>query len=105
LGCRVDDGVFLAVSGRFLAELLSTISRWHGSAELYSKEAKGDGLPGFQKKWTASVAQRKLSDEELLSYEDFRRVVFKWHVNLLKVSLRLGDVRLLRRGCAVETAM
>jgi hypothetical protein len=50
------------------------------------KEAKGDGLPGFQKKWTASASSRRLSDEDLLSYEDFRHVVYKWHVNLTKVS-------------------
>lgn len=49
------------------------------------KEAKGDGLPGFQKKWTSSVSSRKLTEEDILSYEDFRHVVYKWHVNLLKV--------------------
>ncbi|ORX92450.1 hypothetical protein K493DRAFT_303320 [Basidiobolus meristosporus CBS 931.73] len=71
--------------GIFLRETLSIISAWHGEKALYDKEGKGDGLPGFQKKWGLGPRQYlagKVPNEDLLDYEDYRHVVYKWHIKL-----------------------
>ncbi|KAK9763193.1 THO2 plays a role in transcriptional elongation, variant 2, partial [Basidiobolus ranarum] len=71
--------------GIFLRETLSIISAWHGEKTLYDKEGRGDGLPGFQKKWGLGPRQYlagKVPNEDLLDYEDYRHVVYKWHIKL-----------------------
>lgn len=65
--------------GRFLKHILGDLSRWHASKVTYEKEALGSGrdLPGF-----AAKMRDDEKPEKLLDYEDFRRVVRKWHTNL-----------------------
>lgn len=84
--------------GRFLNEILRDLSRWHADKSLYEKEAFGTkkDLPGFSK---------KLADEKnVLSfwdYEDFRRVLLKWHRNLnnaLKACISSGEYMHIRNS-------
>ena len=63
--------------GRFLAEVLRDFGRWHQNKSVYEREAFGSKkqLTGFEYKpgvW--------------LNYEEFRRLLFKWH-NLLYQAL------------------
>ncbi|KAF3200824.1 THO complex subunit 2 [Orbilia oligospora] len=56
--------------GRFLAEIMADFTSWHRSKATFEKECHGKGnLPGFAKTWGGA----------LLDYEDFRRVLYKWH--------------------------
>ncbi|KAK6335844.1 THO complex subunit 2 [Orbilia blumenaviensis] len=59
--------------GRFLAEIMADFTSWHRSKATFEKECHGKGnLPGFAKTWGGA----------LLDYEDFRRVLYKWHKQL-----------------------
>jgi THO complex subunit 2 len=77
--------------GRFLNELLKELSCWHADKALYEKEAFGPkkDLPGFAKKL---VSETQVG--EFLEYEDFRRILYKWHKNInnaLKICLTGGE--------------
>ncbi len=65
--------------GRFLNEVLKEFSIWHQSKETYEKNAWGtkNDLPGFCLK-----LKPDLTPELRLEYEDFRRLLFKWHGKL-----------------------
>ena len=84
--------------GRFLNEILRDLSRWHADKALYEKEAFGTrkDLPGFSK---------KLADEKTIvsfwDYEDFRRLLLKWHRNLnnaLKACISSGEYMHIRNS-------
>ncbi|KAG0214662.1 THO complex subunit 2 [Mortierella sp. GBA30] len=70
--------------GQFLCELLTNLGRWHTSRTLYEKEGRGTDLPGFQKKWGTRNSSYKINQEDLLDFEDFRRVLYRCHVSLFK---------------------
>ncbi|KAH0562451.1 hypothetical protein GP486_002854 [Trichoglossum hirsutum] len=77
--------------GRFLNELLRELGSWHADKTLYEKEAFGQkrDLPGFAKKL---VSETQVG--EFLEYEDFRRILYKWHKNInnaLKTCLTGGE--------------
>lgn len=84
--------------GRFLNEVLRDLSRWHADKSFFEKEAFGPkkDLPGFSKKI--------LNDKEIVSfwdYEDFRRILLKWHRNLniaLKACLGSGEYMHIRNA-------
>lgn len=61
--------------GRFLNEVLKDLSLWHADRNTYEKAAFGAKrqLPGFAKR-TA-----KGEPDAFLEYEDFRRILSKWH--------------------------
>lgn len=65
--------------GRFLNELLKDLSSWHADKATYEKNAFGakKQLPGFARRMTAEN-----TPETFLEYEDFRRLLWKWHGNL-----------------------
>ena len=76
--------------GRWFGEVLRDLGRWHADKSTYEREAYGPkrDLPGFAKKL------EKGSIVEWFSYEDYRRVLYKWHVHLniaLKTCLSSGD--------------
>ena len=76
--------------GRWFGEVLRDLGRWHADKSTYEREAYGPkrDLPGFAKKL------EKGSIVEWFSYEDYRRVLYKWHVHLniaLKTCLASGD--------------
>ncbi|KAI9884373.1 MAG: rim15, signal transduction response regulator [Watsoniomyces obsoletus] len=64
---------------RFLSELFKELSSWHADKAVYEKEAFGakKDLPGFAKK----LSKDKVPETHL-GYEDFRRLLYKWHKNL-----------------------
>ncbi|KAK4951621.1 hypothetical protein LTR28_006849 [Elasticomyces elasticus] len=65
--------------GRFLHELLKDLAGWHSDRATYEKLAFGSrkNLPGFAKRYSAERGAN-----EFLDYEDFRRLLWKWHGNL-----------------------
>lgn len=84
--------------GRFLNEVLRDLSRWHADKVLFEKEAFGPkkDLPGFSKKMA--------NDKTILSfwdYEEFRRVLLKWHRNLnsaIKTCVSSGEYMHIRNA-------
>ncbi|KTW25881.1 hypothetical protein T552_03155 [Pneumocystis carinii B80] len=75
--------------GRFLEEILTDLSIWYKDEVVYNKEAKGiKNLPGFQKRWSFSSRdkpQEHINDEDMLQYEEFKRLMYKWHRKLNQV--------------------
>ncbi|KPI37746.1 THO complex subunit 2 [Cyphellophora attinorum] len=61
--------------GRFLAELLKDLNRWHKSKTIYEKEAWGlkKQLPGFA---TKSEGGKPIA---FMPYDTFRKLLYKWH--------------------------
>jgi THO complex subunit 2 len=91
--------------GRFLNELLRDLSRWHADKTVYEKEAFGakKDLPGFAKKLA-----KDRTPESLLDFEDFRRLLYKWHKNLnvaLKTCLSGGEYMHIRNAIIVLKAV
>ena len=84
--------------GRFLNEVLRDLSRWHADKSVFEKEAFGTkkDLPGFSKKMT--------NEKTILSfwdYEEFRRVLLKWHRNLntaIKACISSGEYMHIRNA-------
>lgn len=84
--------------GRFFNEILRDLSRWHAEKSTFEKEAFGPNknLPGFSKKMT--------NEKEIVSfweYEEFRRVLLKWHRNLngaLKTCIGSGEYMHIRNA-------
>ena len=77
--------------GIFLNDVLYKLRSWHQSKEQYEKEAWGKkhNFPGFAKE-----CNEDKSPKSLISYEDFRRDLFKWHGSIhaaLKACLTSGD--------------
>ena len=64
--------------GKFLNEILKDLARWHGSKATYEREGCGtkQNLPGFAMKIEAGKVV------SLLDYENFQKILFKWHNNL-----------------------
>lgn len=64
--------------GKFLFEVLREFARWHQNKATFEKEAYGakKQLPGFAKK------VEKGKPHILFDFEDFKKVLFKWHSNL-----------------------
>ena len=91
--------------GRFLNELLKELSRWHADRATYEREAFGNkkNLPGFAKK----LVKDKVP-ETLLDYEDFRRLLYKWHKNInsaLKSCLTGGEYMHIRNAIIILKAV
>ena len=61
--------------GRFMNELLKCLASWHADQQVYEREAYGakKDLKGFY---------RNPEDPSPLAYEDFRRQLSKWHLQL-----------------------
>lgn len=65
--------------GRFLSEILRDLGRWHQNKSIYEKEAFGfkRNLPGFAMKLDPHG-----KPSTFLNYEEFRRILYKWHMNI-----------------------
>lgn len=77
--------------GRFLNQLLQELRKWHADSSSYEKQAYGQkkDLPGFARKFN-----EEKQPETFLTYEDYRRLLYKWHVSLnnaLKACLTGGE--------------
>lgn len=64
--------------GKFIAEVLKDLSRWHKTKATYEREAFGTkkNLPGF------ALRVENGKPQMLLEFEKFRSLLFKWHTNL-----------------------
>ena len=91
--------------GRFLNEILKDLAKWHADKAVYEKEAFGTkkDLPGFSKKMTNEKTILLFWD-----YEEFRRVVYKWHRNLntaLKTCISSGEYMHIRNAINILKAV
>ncbi|KAL4957506.1 transcription factor/nuclear export subunit protein 2-domain-containing protein [Aspergillus filifer] len=87
--------------GRFLNEVLRDLGRWHADKAVYEKEAYGakKDLPGF-----AMSVDPEGKPTNFLEYEDFRRLLYKWHRLLsaaLKICLNGGEYMHIRNAISV----
>ena len=66
--------------GLFLNGLLRELHTWHADKATYERSAFGrnKSLPGFSR----SLVNGSHAPDLLLGYEDFRRLLYKWHNNL-----------------------
>lgn len=108
---RLTSMIFLCTAketenfGRFLYEVLRDLSKWHADKAVYEKEAFGTkkDLPGFSKKITNEKTILLFWD-----YEEFRRVVYKWHRNLnsaLKSCVSSGEYMHIRNAIYILKAV
>ncbi|KAF2142994.1 uncharacterized protein K452DRAFT_226106 [Aplosporella prunicola CBS 121167] len=86
--------------GRFLNELLKELRRWHAESSVYEKLAYGTkkDLPGFARKFKPDS---DYTPETFLTYEDFRRLLYKWHAQLngaLKACFTGGEYMHIRNA-------
>lgn len=91
--------------GRFLNEVLKDLLTWHAKEDQYEKNAFGvkKNLPGFAKKVHADG-----SPEAFLVYEDFRRLLYKWHSNLngaFQMCFQSGEYMHVRNAIVVLKAI
>ncbi|KNC96495.1 uncharacterized protein SPPG_08084 [Spizellomyces punctatus DAOM BR117] len=92
--------------GLFLAVIFRTLSTWHKNPDLFKKEAIGEGLPGFLKKWPTGVitGNMDLSNADFIEYEEFRQALRKWHLKLCKAilaCLQSGEYMQIRNAILV----
>lgn len=108
---RLTALIFLCTSkeadnlGRFLNEILRDLSRWHADKGVYEKEAFGVNktFPGF-----AKTVDPEGKPTSFLDYEDFRRLLYKWHRLLaqsLKTCLNGGEYMHIRNAISVLKAI
>lgn len=91
--------------GRFLNEVLKDLAKWHSDRTVYEKEAFGTkkDLPGFCRKMTNEKSILLFWD-----YEEFRRVVYKWHRNLntaLKTCISSSEYMHIRNAINILKAV
>ncbi|OOF92138.1 hypothetical protein ASPCADRAFT_56041 [Aspergillus carbonarius ITEM 5010] len=87
--------------GRFLNEVIRDLGRWHADRAVYEKEAFGTkkDLPGF-----AMTVDPEGRPTTFLEYEDFRRLLYKWHrllASALKTCLNGGEYMHIRNAISV----
>lgn len=73
-------------SGRFLLGILRDIAPWYQDMKVYiqeNKDKKGAILPGFKR---GRNEKKVLDQEDLHPWEDFKRLLNKWHKKLAAVS-------------------
>ena len=92
--------------GRFLNELLADLGRWHANKSLYESQAHGTKdkpIRGFRIKNYSEDSSAGYMD-----YEDFRRVLFKWHGHLhraLKTCFTSGEYMHIRNAINILKAI
>jgi THO complex subunit 2 len=75
--------------GRCLGLMLKDIEAWRASNATYDREALGAKI-GETGRY--EYQGMRLLNNDYLTFEKWRNMVFKWHRKLLKVSLRLSSV-------------
>ncbi|EED12980.1 THO complex component (Rlr1), putative [Talaromyces stipitatus ATCC 10500] len=91
--------------GKFINEILRDMGRWHADKSVYEKEAFGSNrtLPGFA---TNVDSEGKVTS--FLEYENFRRLLYKWHRLLLqaiKHCFNNGEYMHIRNAISVLKAV
>ena len=108
---RLTSMIFLSTSkeaenmGRFLNEVLRDLAKWHADKATFEKDAYGTkkDLPGFSKKMNSPK-----SISTFWTYEDFRRVLLKWHRNLnaaIKTCITGGEYMHIRNAIMILRAI
>lgn len=108
---QLENMVFLCSAkeaehlGRFLREVLRDLGRWHADKAVFEKEAFGikKDLRGFCMKTGPDK-----NTEVLMDYEDFRRILNKWHRNInsaLKTCFGSGEYMHIRNAINVSKAI
>jgi THO complex subunit 2 len=108
---RLTSLIFMCTSkeadnlGRFLHEILRDLARWHKDRNVYEKEAWGSKktLPGFGRKVSSTG-----KPETFLHYEDFRRLLYKWHQHMtaaLQTCLSSTEYMHIRNAISVLKAV
>ena len=90
--------------GRFVNEVLKELADWHSDKSKYEFNAHGSkkNLPGFCVKFNEDRTLAVLMD-----YEDFRRILYKWHTNFhnaLKACFQGGEYMHIRNAIAILKA-
>lgn len=108
---RVTSIIFQCTSkeadnfGSFINEVLRDLGRWHADKAVYEKEAFGSkrDLTGF-----CTSVSLEGSPIVMLPYEDYRRILYKWHRFLgasLKTCLSSGEYMHIRNAISVLKAV
>jgi THO complex subunit 2 len=92
--------------GRFLHDILKELRQWRIDKSTFEKIGLGGTkkqLPGL-----ATKLNPDLTPKDVISYEQFRRILYKWHIQLheaMKASLSSGEYMHIRNGCIVLKAV
>jgi THO complex subunit 2 len=92
--------------GRFLNDVLRELQKWHDNKDdAYAKYAHGleKNLPGFGRRFDADR-----NPTELLSYDDFCKLLYKWHKALfvaLKTCIESGKFTEIRNSISILSAI
>lgn len=93
--------------GRFLAEMLDIVMKWHKSKETFDRECVG--YPGFVTKFrvaTNEAPEDAKNSKDHVDYENYRHVVHKWHFKIAKalaVCLESKDYVQIRNALTILT--
>lgn len=93
--------------GRFLAEMLDIVMKWHKSKETFDRECVG--FPGFVTKFrvaTIEAPEDAKNSQNHVDYENYRHVVHKWHFKIAKalvVCLESKDYVQIRNALTILT--
>ena len=68
--------------GRFLKQILGDLAKWHASKTVYETEALGKSRDGSG--FAVKISKDGKQLITLLEYEDFRRLLYKFHKSLCK---------------------
>ncbi|PSN70904.1 hypothetical protein BS50DRAFT_545884 [Corynespora cassiicola Philippines] len=94
--------------GRFLNDILKELQTWHENKDdKYTKSAHGpdNSLPGFCRSFNADRTPDK---DKMLSYDEFRHILFKWHKELtsaLKTCFEKGEYMEIRNSINILNAI
>ncbi|KAI8641908.1 transcription factor/nuclear export subunit protein 2-domain-containing protein [Parasitella parasitica] len=89
------------IYARYIFKAFSKMQAWHSDEKLYMKEAH-DGVVGFQKNWSA--VPTPVEKEDLLSFNDFQRVLHKWHIKCtasITQALKTGEQHVMKNAFLV----
>ncbi|KAL7319076.1 THO2 plays a role in transcriptional elongation [Mucor circinelloides] len=88
------------IYARYIFKALSKMQAWHNDEKLYVKEAHE--VVGFQKNWSA--VPTPVEKEDLLSYNDFQRVLNRWHIKCtasIAQALKSGEQHVMKNAFLV----
>lgn len=88
------------IYARYIFKALSKMQAWHNDEKLYVKEAHD--VVGFQKNWSA--VPTPVEKEDLLSFNDFQRVLNRWHIKCtasIAQALKSGEQHVMKNAFLV----
>ncbi|GAN01894.1 THO complex subunit Tho2 [Mucor ambiguus] len=88
------------IYARYIFKAFSKMQAWHNDEKLYVKEAHD--VVGFQKNWSA--VPTPVEKEDLLSFNDFQRVLNRWHIKCtasIAQALKSGEQHVMKNAFLV----